>query len=138
MKETMNQFVGTWELVAFEEEQPDGQLAYPYGNDARGLLMYDASGRMAVQIMRRERQPFTSEDWQEVSGVEIKSAVSGFTAFWGRFTVDEASRTVIHQVEGHVLPNSVGKALPRSYEFSGNRLILKPAPNRRVIWQRVA
>lgn len=54
----MERFVGAWRLVAFQEEKPDGEVIYPYGKDAAGLLIYDASGRISVQIMRRDARLF--------------------------------------------------------------------------------
>lgn len=133
----MERFIGAWRLVAFEEERPDGEVVCPYGNDAAGLLVYDASGRMSVQIMRRDREPFSSDDWQGVPAEEIKKAVEGFTAFFGSYEVDEPNNTILHHVEGHVLPKSVGKVLRREFTFSGDILTLKPSPNRRVVWQRI-
>jgi len=131
-------FTGAWRLVAFEEHGRDGEVIYPYGQDAVGLLVYDSSGRMSVQIMKRDRAPLSSADWQTIPAEEVKNAVEGFTAFFGSYEVDEANGIVIHRVEGHVLPDSVGKVLTRDFAFAGDLLILKPSPNRRVIWERVA
>ena len=133
----MNRFIGAWRLVSFEEETSDGEIVYPYGENPIGLLIYDSSGRMSVQIMRSDREPFSSNEWQSVPAEEIKKATEGFTAFFGSFEVDADNKTVIHRVEGHVLPGSVGKVLLREFEFAGDLLILKPSPNRRVIWERV-
>lgn len=123
--------------MTVEEEGPDGQVAYPYGKAPAGLLIYDSSGRMSVQIMRRDREPLSSPDWQSLPAEEIKNAIEGFTAFFGSYEVDAENGFVIHRVEGHVLPDSVGKALRREFAFSGNVLILKPSPNRRVVWERI-
>ncbi len=133
----MKRFAGAWKLLSFEETQPDGSVTHPYGQDPIGLLMYDAGGRMAVQIMRRDRPALSSGDVQEANPDEIKSAVEGFTAFFGTYEIDEARKIVVHHVEGHLLPNSVGKDLKRSFEFSGDRLILRPTDTRRLIWERV-
>src|SRR2546422_816221 len=133
----MERFIGAWRLMAFEEEGPDGEIIYPYGQDAAGLLVYDSSGRMSVQIMRRDRAPFSSADWQSIPAEEIKKAIEGFTAFFGSYEVDEANSIILHHVEGHVLPESVGKVLRREFSFSGDVLTLKPSPNRRAIWERV-
>jgi hypothetical protein len=130
----MEDFIGAWRLVAVEERQPGGDLTYPYGSHPVGLLIYDESGYMSVQIMRSDRRPLSSDNPDETSAEEIKRAVEGFTAFFGRYEIDEQRKTVTHHVEGHLLPNSVGKRLERSYEFSGDNLILKPSPARRVVW----
>lgn len=133
----MERFIGAWRLVAFEEEGPDGEVVYPYGKDAAGLLIYNSSGCMSVQIMRRDRASLSSADWQSLPAEGIKTAIEGFTAFFGSYEVDEPNNVVIHRVEGHVLPESVGKVLRREFTFSGDLLILKPSPNRRVIWERI-
>ncbi len=133
----MERFVGAWRLVAFEEDGPDGEIVYPYGKDATGLLVYDGSGRMSVQIMRRDRAPLSSAEWESVPAEEFKKTIEGFTAFFGSYEVDEANSTILHHVEGHVLPESVGKVLRRKFTFSGDFLTLKPSPNRRVIWERI-
>jgi lipocalin-like protein len=133
----MERFIGAWRLVTFQEEGPDGQVVYPYGEDAAGLLVYDSSGRMSVQIMRRDRAALSSANWESLPAEEIKKAIEGFTAFFGSYEVDEANSTILHHVEGHVLPDSVGKVLRREFTFAGDVLTLKPSPNRRVVWQRV-
>lgn len=126
-------FIGSWRLVSFEEMQPDGTIHFPYGQQPRGLLIYDASGNVAVQIMSCERARLGSQPDAE----KLAAAIAGFTAFFGTFEIDETNRLITHRVTGHVLPDSVGKTLPRGYEFSGDRLILKPAANRRVVWERI-
>ena len=93
----MERFVGAWRLVSFEEVEPDGGVGYPYGKDAVGLLIYDSSGRMSVQIMNRDRRPLSSVDLQSVPAEEIKKAIEGFTAFFGTYEVDDANSTVLHR-----------------------------------------
>ncbi|MCI0490031.1 MAG: lipocalin-like domain-containing protein [Blastocatellia bacterium] len=133
----MDKFTGAWKLVSFEERRPDGEINYPYGRNPIGLLIYDATGWMSVQIMRSNRVALSSNDLRETAPEEIKAAVEGFTAFFGTYEVDEDAGIIIHNVEGHLLPDSVGKRLERSFEFSGDLLILKPAPTRRVVWKRI-
>lgn len=133
----MDNLVGAWRLVSFEERTPAGEIIHPYGERPVGLLVYDASGRMSVQVMRSDRAPLSSDSLNEVTPEELRSVLEGFTAFFGRYEIDEDARVVIHHVEGHVLPNSIGKSLKRRFELSGNRLILMPAENRRVVWERV-
>lgn len=133
----MNRFLGAWRLVSFEEDSADGEVVYPYGKDAVGLLTYDSSGRMSVQIMKRDRAPFSSADWNRVPTERLRKAIEGFTAFFGTYEVDDANQIVIHRVEGHVLPENVGKELRREFAFSDEVLTLKPSPTRRVVWQRI-
>ncbi len=120
----MKEFIGAWRLIALEDRLPDGEIVYPYGRDPVGLLLYDASGKMSVQVMKRDRQPHSS-------------SIEDFTSFFGAYEIDPTAGVIIHHVEGHLLSESIGKALERKFEFSGDRLILKPSPTRRVVWERI-
>jgi hypothetical protein len=133
----MNQLVGTWRLVSFAEYQPDGAGALPYGPNPVGFLMYDASGRMSVQIMRSGRDPLPSMNFDDLDPELLKSTLEGFTAFSGTYHIDESAGIVIHKVECHILPNSVGKELKRSFELVGDKLFLKPSASRLLVWQRI-
>lgn len=133
----IDEFVGAWRLVSFEERTPGGEILHPYGERPVGLLVYDESGQMSVQVMRKDRAPLSSESFKDAAPDELRSALDGFTAFFGRYEINEDARVIIHHVEGHVLPNSVGKSLKRRFEFSGNRLVLMPAENKRVVWERI-
>ena len=57
-----NQFTGTWKLLACEFRKSDGQIDSPFGHDALGTIIYDASGNMAVQIIRADCPKFVSGD----------------------------------------------------------------------------
>lgn len=135
---TSNPLVGTWKLLSVEDRHPDGTVSYPYGERPAGLLFYDSNGSMAVQIMRRDRPNLSSADLQDIREDELKSALDAFTAFFGSYEIDKEKALVVHRVEGHLFPNSVGKELKRTFELSGERLILKPSATRSVIWERVS
>lgn len=134
--QTSDSFVGTWKLISVEDHGPDGGTVQPYGRDPVGILVYDATGHMSVQIMRHDRVALSAEI-ENAGSEEIKSAVEGFTAFFGTYEVDADRHIVTHNVEGHLAPNSVGKALTRSFEFLGDLLILRPNPTRTVTWKRI-
>jgi hypothetical protein len=65
--------------------------------------------------------------------------LTGFSAYCGRFEVDESSRTVTHRVEACLIPSWVGSAQHRQFEFADNQLILTSAKQEsvgRLVWQR--
>ena len=76
---------------------------------------------------------------------EIKAAFEGYGAYFGTYEIHEAEGFVIHHVEGSLFPNNVGTEQKRFFEFSGDKLILKPPPRQvggaqvapRITWQRV-
>jgi len=128
VKMVREQFIGTWKLVSFDMQQPDGQHTYPMGKDVAGTIMYDADGHMSVQIMRPGRPRFVSDDEVRGTTAEIKAAFEGFVSYFGNYEVNQKERTVTHHIKGCLFPNWVGKSQKRFYEFSGNRLILTTPP----------
>ena len=80
-----DQFIGTWKLVTSEFRRSDGTIIYPYGQDALGILTYDAAGNMIVQLMRADRPAFVSGDLYNGTPEEIQAAYEGAFAYFGRY-----------------------------------------------------
>lgn len=145
-EELKNKFIGTWKLIAAEAQRPNGEVVpYRYGTNSIGYIMYDATGRMAVQLMRLDRPRFAAATADQGASEEIKAAFDGYGAYFGVYEIHEAEGFVIHHVEGSLFPNNVGTDQKRFFEFSGDKLILKPPPQQmggeqvspRITWQRV-
>jgi hypothetical protein len=139
-------FVGAWRLVSAEYRTADGTVVdSPWGPEPQGMLMYDAYGSMAAQLSRKERSRFESGDQLRGTPDEIKAAFESYGAYWGRYEVDERSRTVTHDVQAALFPNWTGSKQIRRYEFRDGRLILTTPPIRRggqevtgvLVWERV-
>jgi hypothetical protein len=121
-------FIGAWDLVSWQLHFADGKVQRPFEGSFVGRVLYDASGQMSAQIMKRSRSEFASGSRLQGTPEEFQQAFEGYVAFFGAFTVDAVAGTVTHCVEGHLSPNQVGTHRIRSYEFKGDRLILKPPP----------
>jgi hypothetical protein len=141
-----SKFVGAWKLVVFEGTVEGRQIPI---RERVGVLMYDAAGRMSVQIMPRDRPKFASATRLQGTDDEIRAAFAGYIAYFGSYEVNEAEGVVIHHLEGSIFPNEVGRDNIRYYEFSGDRLALIPtnmvdgkltpksSATLRLIWERV-
>lgn len=122
------QFVGAWKLVSTEEKLKDG-TSRPYqdvGAHGAGYLMYSADGHMCAELSGADRRK-----WNVPPTIEQKAAaVDTFSAYCGRFEVDEANHVIWHYPEMALDPNFVATRQPRPYRFEGNRLIFsgKQAP----------
>lgn len=141
-----DQFIGDWKLLSAEFRSADGKIAYPWGNNATGLLIYSASGYVSAQIMRPDRPKFASRDNLKGTPEETKFAFDGYQAYYGTFDINEKEKIIIHHVAGNLFPNAIGVALKRYYEFSNNdRLTLSTPPmtmgGERItgllIWERI-
>jgi hypothetical protein len=137
--------VGAWRLVSNEEHRPDGSVVAVWGSSPAGSLIYQAGGRMAVQLMDPRRAKFASDDRLAGTPEEVRRAFAGYLAYFGTFSVDERARTVTHHVEGATFPNWIGTDQRRTYELSGDRLTLSTPPMVRggrrstyvLVWERL-
>ena len=122
-------FIGSWRLISIESQTPNPGL----GDHPVGLIYYDATGHMAVQIMsNRPRPTWTGRPTPE----QALDAIQSYAAYYGTYTVDEASKTVTHHREGTLTPGAVD--FVRRYEFSGDRLILTPVDtDTHLTWERL-
>jgi hypothetical protein len=116
----MNALVGSWSLVSYITEGPDGTTGTPYGH-AVGRLSYDAHGNMSGQVMRPDRAAVVHGQ----SGLqEVRAAYAGYIAYFGTYEVNESADTVVHHVQGALNPSWVGGSQVRRMRFDGDRLVL--------------
>ena len=138
--QTAQRFVGHWRLISYEQRSTSGEVTEPLGKDPIGRISYDTDGHMSAQLMRRDRSRFANSDPRKGTDAEIRDAFTGYSAYYGSYSVDEKSGTVTHHVEGAWFPNWIGTKQVRRYEFSGNRLILRadlPAGPGVLVWERI-
>src|SRR5215203_4997039 len=113
-------FIGSWRLVSQHILFADGRIEPSRGENPDGIIMYDAAGNMAVQLMRTDEH---ATDFTASS--DLKSAMQGFLAYYGHYEVDEAAGVVRHFITGSSYFDWRGTTLERSYEFAGDTLTLK-------------
>jgi hypothetical protein len=138
-------FVGAWRLVSFEFRREDGSVIRPFGEKARGSLMYTESGRYSAQLMRVDRPRFESGDQMKGSVEEIEASYKGSISYFGTYEVDLENGFIVHYVESSIFPNMEGTNQVRLFEFSGNRLLLRTPPMKLdgekavgvLIWEKV-
>jgi hypothetical protein len=124
-REVMPNLAGTWKLISFHSKDSSGQTTYSFGKDAQGRLIYEANGRMAVQLMNPSRPRFASDDPTVTSEAEVRAAFDGYTAYYGTYSVNPEEQTIVHHIEAALLPNWVGTDQQRHFEFDGKYLTLK-------------
>ena len=128
--EAARRFLGAWRYVG---STIDGKPRPGRGANPKGIICYDPSGHMSVQVAPdRKRGKAGSEPTPE----EAKAALADYIAYF-TYSVDEHARTVTHHRHASVQPGDVGE-LVREYEFSGDRLILRPlGTTHEVVWERI-
>lgn len=128
LSHTSASIVGAWKLISFEIQKADGQVIYPFGENAQGSIIYTQSGRFAAQVMNPGRTKFASGDQMEGTMEEIENNYKGFISYYGFYEFDSENSFVIHNVEGSLFPNWEGQSLKRFAMLSGNRLKLSTPP----------
>ncbi len=137
-----DRFIGTWRLVGTDQLGPNNEvLPAPAGGRPTqiGYIIYDASGHMAVTIMNSARQKYAGA---QPTPEEARASLTGYTSYFGSFIVSEAEGVVIHRLQGSLNPN-MEQDQRRWFEFSENRLMLKPPRNQttgnqaRLTWERM-
>ena len=123
--------VGAWKLISFEIRKEDGEVIYPYGQNAYGSIIYTESGRFSAQVMRPGRPQFAAGDQMKGTPEEIKANYEGVVSYFGPYEFDAENGFVLHHVEGSLFPNWEGQAQKRFFQLSGDRLMLSTPP---TVW----
>jgi hypothetical protein len=116
-------FVGSWKLISIEGPNPNQP---PINGKAFGIIMYDNTGPMAVQIVRGDRPAFPNGS-AKATDKERAKAYSTYTAYYGTYTFEPENHIVIHHLEGSITPGQIGQDNIRYFELKGNRLTLSVA-----------
>lgn len=115
------QLIGLWKLVSTERRNMKGELVRSYPGWT-GFIFYAASGHMLVHMT----EPYRRRPVGNVpTPAEVMAAYQNYTSYFGTYTF-ESSGSLIHHVEGSVVPGAAGTDTQRFFEFSGKQLILRP------------
>jgi hypothetical protein len=125
-----DRFAGIYKLVQVDPSAPSPS--------ARGYLAYDPSGYMSIAIEWPNRPRFAGQP----TGEQARTALNGFTAYFGSFSVNEAAGTVTHQTLGALQPQISGTDLLERFTLAGSRLALRSAgvtsgPAQTLTWERL-
>jgi hypothetical protein len=97
--------LGAWELVSFvARDGTSGENHHPLGTSPRGLILYTSDGHMSAQL--------------------AESDMSEYIAYGGRFSVDEETSTLHHDVTISMMPELLAQAQFRHASIDGDALTL--------------
>jgi hypothetical protein len=136
------QLVGTWRLVSVDNVGSDGSRVALYGPNPTGLLMFDAHGRYASQIMRAERPRFASGKKSDGTPAEYKATAQGVNAHFGEYAADRTGGRIVFRIQHALFPNWEGTTQEREFTLEGDELKYRvPAPTSgggidEVVWRR--
>ena len=120
------ELIGTWRLTSFEDRPASGSIKYPYGKTPTGLLIYDTTGHMSIQIMKLPHPKVASGLEDKVTDTEKIALCDAYEAYFGKYSVDWAKHVVTHHVEGDLWDVYIGTGQERPFELTGDHLSLVP------------
>jgi len=144
-----DKLVGAWRLVSVQTTRPNGEVIYPfYGKHPEGLLIYDRSGWMSVQIVSDPKATLPHADSREnflkAAPAEKATAIDGYYAYYGTWVVDASASTVTHHIENSLYPAERGEDGVRHLSLQGNLMTLTANSHemgedhqRRLVWERI-
>jgi hypothetical protein len=141
-----DEFEGVWWLLSREDRARDGspRTDPALGSDPLGMLTY-ANGRFAAQFMKRDRQTQAGSA-AALTGSNNTTALGGYDAYFGTYSVDPATGEVRHRLQAALNPQNVGMEVSRWLSVSGDRLQIRletttfegEPVTRTLTWERVA
>jgi hypothetical protein len=124
LRETL---IGAWRLVSsVETDIKTGAVDLPLGDKPEGLILYTPDGYMSAQLSAADRPYFESGDMYQGKPEEYVAAGRSYLAYSGPYYVDEANRTVEHEMFVSLFPNWKGQRQLRIVKLDENELHLSP------------
>ena len=148
---TRQELVGAWRLESIQIMGANGPTIDPFYNaDPTGILVYDASGWMSVQIVGQPRpameasasRPARNETAEDA---KLKAAVlDTYYAYFGTWDYDAAASKVTHHIKSSLISGETGMSYTQTVALEGDDLIFTTrrqvagvATVQRKVWRRI-
>jgi len=114
-----------------------------FGDKPYGQMILLPDGRYSIIVRRAKLAPVASGVRNKGTDAENKLLVDGSISHFGKYTIDDAGKSITFHVEQSSFPNWDGKPQKRALKVSGDTLTYtvttpsdggKPAD---VVWKRV-
>jgi Lipocalin-like domain len=129
-KTAKERLLGAWTLVSLTAGEEADQT-FPYGANPKGSMMVDANGRFMITVVRSDLPQFASNNRMTATPDEATAVVQGSIAYYGSYSIDEATHVITVNVEGSTFPNFTGGTQTRILSFHGDDEVtyLNPTPS---------
>lgn len=144
-----DRLIGAWRLISVETKRANGEIIHPfYGQHPEGLLIYDRSGWMSVEIVSDPKPAVpkvsSREAFLRATPAEKEKAIDGFYAYYGTWSVDPSGASVTHHIKESLYPGERGEEGVRRLTLDNKRLTLTAQAQemgeiheRVLVWERI-
>jgi hypothetical protein len=148
---TREDLIGVWRLVRIEYSGPHGSTVDPfYQAGSTGLLIYDRSGWMSVDIVAPDRARFEVPGQRialqadgELAALKV-SAFDSYYTYHGTWEFNAGTSELAHHVASSLLPAESGMTYIQKVSLEGGHLVFTNRSGakgeetvRLKIWERV-
>jgi Tfp pilus assembly protein PilF len=114
-----NPLEGTWRILRYEIWEKPGEPQNPLGSRPTGYIVFDATGRAFVQLMRT-------------------GDIATFGAYFGKYSIEPKANVVHIAVEGGNVPGYLATVQSRPFRVQRDTLVLGVANEYRATFVRLA
>lgn len=116
-----NHLVGVWQLMRYVDT-PDGAAAiYAFGEKPVGQFVFTKEGQFSINIMRNPPAPATaSVDIDPDACIPV-----WYCSYFGTYKLADNGRQWVAHVDGGNIPSYINTSQTRSFELSGQRMIIR-------------
>lgn len=141
-KTIKEQLVGSWILVSNNNIAPNGEKRQLFGNNPKGMTIYDASGWYVQLQINPDRSKFKGKTRLDGTAEENRAVVHTTAGHFGTWSVNEEDKTLTVHQEANVFPNDDGQVSTRAITLTGDELTVRtPNPSSGgsavLVWRRV-
>jgi hypothetical protein len=104
-KSLKERLVGTWTLVSSDQVRPDGSKLKQFGDNPKGINVFDANGRFFVMVASADNLQIASNGRSQTKS-EADGLIVESIAYYGTYTVNE--EVINLHLDASTFPNQVG------------------------------
>ncbi len=149
---TREELIGVWGLLSIQIVGPKGTRTDPFYNEgSTGILIYERSGWMSVQIVGHPRPsmeapasrptPTGSDKEAQLKAVVLDT----YYAYFGTWSFDPVTSVVTHHIESSLIPGETGVSYSQMATLEHGHLIFtvrqetaEGAIVRTKVWKRLS
>ena len=108
--------VGAWDFVIAEVKAADGTKSLPFGDKPKGIIVFTPDGRFAQIHVAGDVPKIASGNRLKGTPEEYAAIMKRSISVFGRYSVDEAKKTVTFHIVSASFPNWEGEAQTRTID----------------------
>ena len=120
-----NPLAGTWRLISFLDfDSAVNNWVQPYGEHPQGYFTYTKSGVMNLNVSSQQPLNFSADSAAKRCFTIPELLTINGANYFGTYTIDHQSSTVIHHPKGGNIPWYIGTDQQRRFKIKGDTLFI--------------